>query len=127
MAWELLAAPNSGILNNWARAWFGWEEFDYLFDIYTIEGVAFCIACYAFPYVFTLLAGALDSIPSDQEDASRVLGAGAGTTLRRVTLPLILPSMLAGTLVAFLQALTLFGTPAILALPSGFHTLTTKI
>ena len=74
------AAPNSGILNNWARAWFGWEEFDYLFDIYTIEGVAFCIACYAFPYVFTLLAGALDSIPSDQEDASRVLGAGAGTT-----------------------------------------------
>ena len=35
--------------------------------------------------------------------------------------------MLAGALVAFLQAMTLFGSPAILALPAGFHTMTTKI
>src|SRR5450631_1129509 len=34
---------------------------------------------------------------------------------------------LAGLLVAFLQAMTLFGSPAILALPAGFHTVTTKI
>ncbi len=30
-------------------------------------------------------------------------------------------------LIAFLQAMTLFGSPAILALPAGFHTMTTKI
>ena len=35
--------------------------------------------------------------------------------------------LLAGALIAFLQAMTLFGLPAILALPAGFHTLTTKI
>ncbi len=35
--------------------------------------------------------------------------------------------MLAGALVAFLQAMTLFGSPAILAMPAGFHTMTTKI
>ena len=39
----------------------------------------------------------------------------------------MLPALAAGTLVAFLQALTLFGTPAILALPAGFNTLTTKL
>ena len=39
----------------------------------------------------------------------------------------MLPALLAGALVAFLQALTLFGTPAILALPAGFHVITTKI
>src|SRR5262249_39103515 len=38
-----------------------------------------------------------------------------------------LPALLAGALVAFLQAMTLFGSPAILALPAGFHTITTKI
>src|SRR6266700_8225549 len=32
-----------------------------------------------------------------------------------------------GALIAFLQAMTLFGSPAILALPAGFHTMTTKI
>ncbi len=127
VAWELLAAPNSGILNQWARPLLGLDDYDYVFDIYTETGLSFCIACYAFPYVFTVLANALDNMPADLDDASHILGAGAFTTLRRITLPLVLPAMLAGTLVAFLQALTLFGTPAILALPSGFHTLTTKI
>lgn len=127
VAWELLAAPNSGILNQWARAWFGMDEYDYVFDIYTVEGVIFCIACYTFPYVFTLLSNALETIPADLEDASHILGGGGFATLRRITVPLVLPALLAGVLVAFLQALTLFGTPAILALPSGFHTLTTKI
>ena len=127
VAWELLAAPNTGILNQWGRALLGLDEFDYVFDIYTLEGVAFCIGCYTFPYVFTLLANALETIPADLEDASHILGGGGWVTLRRITLPLVLPALLAGVLVAFLQALTLFGTPAILALPAGFHTLTTKI
>jgi iron(III) transport system permease protein len=48
-------------------------------------------------------------------------------TARRVTIPLAMPALLAGALVAFLQAMTLFGSPAILALPAGFHTMTTKI
>ncbi len=127
IAWELLAAPNSGMLNQWARSWFGLEEYDYVFDIYTVSGVVFAIACYTFPYVFTVLANALESIPADQEDASAILGGRSWHTLRRVTLPLVLPAILAGGLIAFLQALTMFGTPAILAMPAGFHTLTTRI
>lgn len=127
IAWELLAAPNSGILNVIARKLLGLDEFDYVFDIYTITGVTFAIACYTFPYVFTVLATALERIPADLEDASSILGGTAALTLRRITLPLVLPSLIAGTMVAFLQALTMFGTPAILAMPAGFHTLTTRI
>jgi iron(III) transport system permease protein len=74
-----------------------------------------------------LVANALDRIPADLEDASSILGGSRASTLRRVTLPLVLPALLAGALVAFLQSLTLFGTPAILALPAGFHVITTKI
>jgi iron(III) transport system permease protein len=87
----------------------------------------FVISCYTFPYVFVLIANALDRIPSDLEDASAMLGAGIWTTARRVTLPLALPALLAGIVIAFLQAMILFGSPAILALPAGFHTMTTKI
>src|SRR6266487_2493254 len=85
------------------------------------------ISCYTFPYVFVLIANALDRIPGDLEDASSILGGGTWTTARRITIPLALPALLAGALVAFLQAMTLFGSPAILALPAGFHTMTTKI
>ena len=77
--------------------------------------------------MFVLVANALDRIPGDLEDASSILGGSTWTTARRVTIPLALPALLAGALVAFLQAMTLFGSPAILALPAGFHTMTTKI
>lgn len=127
IAWELLAAPNSGLLNRLARSLLGLEEFDYVFDIYTQTGVVFAISCYAFPFVFTLLTNALERVPADLEDASAILGGGSWATMRRITLPLVLPAMLAGGLVAFMQALTVFGTPAILAMPGGFHTLTTRI
>jgi len=127
IAWELLAAPNSGLLNQLYRFLTGAEPGEHLFNIYTLTGIVFVISCYTFPYVFVLVANSLDRTPGELEDASSILGGGRWHTARRVTIPLVLPALLAGALVAFLQAMTLFGSPAILALPAGFHTMTTKI
>ena len=127
IAWELLAAPNSGLINRAYRLLTGAPQDEHLFNIYTFPGLIFVIACYTFPYVFVLIANALDRIPGDLEDASSILGGRTWTTARRVTIPLALPALVAGALVAFLQSMTLFGSPAILALPAGFHTMTTKI
>jgi iron(III) transport system permease protein len=127
IAWELLAAPNSGLLNKFYRAVTDAPPDEHLFNIYTLTGLIFVISCYTFPYVFVLIANTLDRIPGELEDASSILGGGTWVTARRITIPLALPALLAGALVAFLQAMTLFGSPAILALPAGFHTMTTKI
>jgi iron(III) transport system permease protein len=127
IAWELLAAPNSGLLNKTFRAVTGAPQDEHLFNIYSLGGLIFVISCYTFPYVFVLVANALDRIPGDLEDASAILGGRTWTTARRVTVPLAMPALVAGALVAFLQAMTLFGSPAILAIPAGFHTMTTKI
>ncbi len=127
IAWEILAAPNSGLINVLYRYLAGAQPDTTLVNIYTFGGLVFAIACYTFPYVFTLVANGLDRVPSDLEDASSILGGRTATTLRRITIPLVLPAMLAGSLIAILQALTMFGSPAILALPAGFHVITTKI
>ncbi|HWJ94262.1 MAG TPA: iron ABC transporter permease, partial [Telluria sp.] len=127
IAWEILAAPNSGLINVFWRWLANARPYDKLVNIYSFAGLVFAIACYTFPYVFTLVANGLDRVPADLEDASAIQGAGWATTLRRVTFPLVLPAMLAGSLIAILQALTMFGSPAILALPAGFHVITTKI
>src|SRR6201985_347120 len=127
VAWELLAAPNSGLLNQLYRTLTGAASDEHLFDIYSLPGIIFVISCYTFPFVFVLVANALDTMPGELEDASAILGAKAWTTARRITIPLALPALVAGALIAFLQAMTLFGSPAILALPAGFHTMTTKI
>ena len=127
IAWELLAAPNSGLLNQLYREITGAAPDSHLLNIYTFAGLVFVISCYTFPYVFVLVANALDRTPGDLEDASAILGGSTWDTARRITIPLALPAVLAGALVAFLQAMTLFGSPAILAMPAGFHTITTKI
>src|SRR6201746_2145492 len=127
VAWELLAAPNSGLLNQLYRFVTGQDAGEHLFNIYSLTGIIFVISCYTFPFVFVLVANALDNMPGELEDASAILGGKAWTTARRVTIPLALPALVAGALIAFLQAMTLFGSPAILALPAGFHTMTTKI
>ena len=127
IAWEVLAAPNSGLVNALYR-WLGdLPPFVHLVDIYSIEGLIFVDSCYAFPFVFVLVANALDRIPGDMEDAASGLGARTSRIIWTITLPLVLPAILAGAMIAFLRSLTLFGTPAILALPAGFHTITTKI
>ena len=127
IAWELLAAPNSGLLNQLFREITGAPADAHLLNIYSFSGLVFVISCYTFPYVFVLVANALDRTPGDLEEASAILGGKTWDTARRITIPLALPAVLAGALVAFLQAMTLFGSPAILAMPAGFHTITTKI
>ncbi|MFO1082347.1 MAG: iron ABC transporter permease [Reyranellaceae bacterium] len=127
IAWEMLAAPNSGLLNQLWRSFTGMPADEALLDIYNLPGVVFVIACYTFPYVFILVANALDRMPGELEDASSMLGARTWQTAWKITVPLALPTLLAGALVAFLQTVNQFGVPAILAIPAGFHTWTTRI
>jgi iron(III) transport system permease protein len=128
-AWVLLGGPNAGLINQWYYALFGLKPFEAqpLLNIFSAGGMVFVMALYTFPYVFTFAANGLDLIPGELEEASAILGVPAWRTALDVTLPLIAPALLAGFLVAFLQSMTLFGPPAILALPAGIDTMTTKI
>ncbi|HEV8554615.1 MAG TPA: iron ABC transporter permease [Casimicrobiaceae bacterium] len=128
-AWVLLGGPNAGLINQAYYALLGLKPFDAapLVNVFSAWGMVFVMALYTFPYVFTFAANALDAIPSELEEASAILGAPAWRTALHVTLPLVLPALLGGFIVAFLQSMTLFGTPAILALPAGIDTMTTKI
>jgi iron(III) transport system permease protein len=124
-AWTLLAGPNAGSLNKFYRSLTGSE--DALFNIFTMPGLIFVMALYSFPYVFSMVANVCELISSDLEDAAEILGASKWQTAWTVTLPLALPALLSGFIVAFLHSLSLFGAPAILGLPAGIHTITTQI
>jgi iron(III) transport system permease protein len=128
-AWVLLGGPNAGLVNQWYYALFDLKPFEAqpLVNVFTAWGMVFVMALYTFPYVFTFVVNSLEVIPSDLEEASAILGAAAWRTALHITLPLVLPALVAGFLVAFLQSMTLFGVPAILALPAGIDTMTTKI
>ena len=124
-AWTLLAGPNAGALNKFYRYVTGSEEA--LFNIFTMTGLIFVMALYSFPYVFSMIANVCELISSDLEDAAEILGARKWQIAWTVTLPLALPALIGGFILAFLHSLSLFGAPAILGLPAGVHTITTQI
>jgi len=124
-AYVILAGPNAGLLNVLYRAVTGADE--PLFNIFTMTGLVFVVTMYTFPYVYIMLANTLALIASDLEDAAAIHGAGRLAVAFTITLPLVAPAIVSGFILAVLQALALFGSPAILALPAGFHTITTQV
>ena len=100
-AWTLLAGPNAGSLNKLYRAITGTEEA--LFNIFTMSGLIFVMALYSFPYVFSMIASVCELISSDLEDAAEILGANKWRIAWTVTLPLALPALIGGFILAFLH------------------------
>jgi len=125
VAWILLAGPNAGWLNR-AYMWLTGSAAG-PFNIYSMPGLVLIIAAYSFPYMFVFTRSALDLISSEMEDAAQTLGAGVLRTTLRITLPLTLPAILGGVIVVFLEAIALFGAPALIALPGRFQVITTTL
>jgi iron(III) transport system permease protein len=125
IAWILLAGPNAGWLN---RLWvdiFGVAAGP--LNIFSFWGLAFVIALYTYPLVYIFTKSALDLVSTELEDAAAIHGAGRLRTLTRVTLPLVLPSILGAAILIFLESVALYGTPALIAIPAGINLATTQI
>ncbi|HEV8305508.1 MAG TPA: iron ABC transporter permease [Gemmatimonadales bacterium] len=78
---------------------------------------------YVYFYLFT--RAGLAKLDGSMLEAAQALGAGRWTTLRRVTLPLIRPSLAGATLLVFMTALGSFSAPYVFG--GGFRVMTTQI
>lgn len=67
-----------------------------------------------YPIAYLNITAALANIDPTLEEAASSLGAGSWTRLRRVTLPLIMPGIFAGTTIVFIWSFTELGTPLML-------------
>jgi len=125
IGWILLAGPNAGWINlAWMRLTGAQAG---IVNVYTFGGLVFVTALYAFPYVFVFTTDALDRVSTEMEEAANILGARPLRTIFRITLPLVLPAILGGAIVVFLDTVALFGTPAIIALPARINIATLQL
>jgi iron(III) transport system permease protein len=125
IGWILLAGPNAGWLN---KAWMALTGAGHgIFNVYSMPGLILVVAVTSFPYVFIFVNSALDLVSSEMEDAANILGAGTLRTTLRITLPLVVPAIVGGLIVSFLEAIALFGAPALIALPARFHVVSTQL
>jgi iron(III) transport system permease protein len=125
LAWKILLSPRSGYVNKLFMELFNLEE--PLFNIYTLTGIIIVESMYLFPFVFIQVSGAMERMDPTLEEAARISGAGLLTITRKITLPLMLPSIAAGALLVALYSLSHFGVPAILGTEVGIYNIPTKI
>ncbi|MFA6845704.1 MAG: iron ABC transporter permease [Sphaerochaetaceae bacterium] len=125
MAWKVLLSPRSGYINKWFMQIFGLDNAP--FNIMTLGGIIVVETMYLFPFVFLQVAGALERMDPTLEESARISGASLGTITRKITLPLVLPSIVAGALLVFLYSLAHFGVPSILGTEKGIYNIPTKI
>src|SRR5215475_9730145 len=84
-------------------------------SIYGVTGITAVYTLTLYPYVVLPVTAAFKSIDPSVEEAAQNLGASRARMLRTVTLPLVLPSILAGALLVFIEGLENFGVPFVLA------------
>ena len=126
IAWIFLMGPNAGWLNLVIRAVLGLEAPGPI-NIFSMGGLILCQALASAPFAFLLLSATLRAMDPALEEASGTSGASAFTTFRRVTLPVLLPGLLAPLILITLITAEQFELPLIIGLPAKINVFSYRI
>ncbi|MEG6551109.1 molybdate ABC transporter permease subunit, partial [Desulfocurvibacter africanus] len=112
-----------GLLGKWLYDNFG------LNLMFTWQGAVIAASVVAFPLVFKSARAALEGVSANLENAARTLGASELEVFLRVSLPLALRGIMAGTMLALARAMGEFGATLMVAgnLPGRTQTLSLAV
>lgn len=99
----LVAMGRRGFIGQWLYDWFG---FTFAFSW---RGAVLAAGVMSFPLMVRAIRLALEAVDVKLEQAARTLGAGRWRVFFTITLPLTLPGIIAGTVLAFARSLGEFG------------------
>jgi iron(III) transport system permease protein len=122
MAYVLLLSPRIGYLNELLGVFAIGP-----INIYSLSGMIFIEGLRLVPTAFLMLVPLLRAMDPALEEAAFMSGANPRRTLRRVTIRLMLPGLLAVLIYQCMTALEVFEVPGILGLPASIYVFSTKI
>ncbi|MFH1913796.1 MAG: molybdate ABC transporter permease subunit [Pseudomonadota bacterium] len=119
----LVVIGRRGVVGGWLK-----ETFDITL-VFTWQGAVIAAAVAAFPLVFKSARAALEGVGKHYEDAARTMGQSELAVFLRVSLPLAMRGVLAGTMLAFARAMGEFGATLMVAgnLPGRTQTLSLAV
>lgn len=82
--------------------------------IYGFSGILLVFTLKLYPFIYLYVSGALKNIDISLSEAAESLGCGPIKKIFTIILPLITPTILAGSLLVFMNALADFGTPMLI-------------
>lgn len=125
MAWLRLLNPTVGNLNMWLMDIFNLAKSP--FNIYSIGGLVWVLTTFYYPYAFITISRAMEKMDPSLEEASKISGASPLKTVATVTMPMMMPSIVAAALLVFVSAASCYGIPSIIGAPGQIDTVTTRI
>ena len=125
IGWVLLLSPQIGVINVLLRWLFALENPP--INIYSLAGMVFLEGLHLVPVTFLMIAGAFRRMDPSLEEASAVAGGGLFRTLRRVTLKVLWPSILAAYIYVLISAMESFEIPGVIGMRAGIHVLALRI
>ena len=126
LAWILLLDPNFGFLNTMAQS----VPFvdGPLFNPYGFWGIVWVhTSTGGIWFKVMLLVPVFRRLGATLEEAARVSGANTIAMLRRITLPVLAPMILAVSVLSFIRGLQSFNTELLLGTPAGIYVYSTRI
>ncbi|MBQ7486297.1 MAG: iron ABC transporter permease [Clostridia bacterium] len=88
--------------------------------IYGFAGIVLVFSLQSFPLVYMYVCGALENLDNSLNEAAESLGANNAQRLTGIILPLVLPTVLASSLLVFMRVFSDFGTPMLIG--EGYRT-----
>jgi iron(III) transport system permease protein len=122
IAWLFLLSPEIGWINAPLKALFGFS-----LSVYSLPGMIWIEGLHSAPLAFVLMSTAFRAMDPSLEEAAAASRANAWKTFRRVTLPLLLPSVASVLLILFVRALEGFEVPAIIGVPGRIFVYTSRV
>ena len=123
MGWTFIAHQRIGFVNRWLIDLLGLESGP--INIGTPIGMGFVQGLNLAPLAFVLTIQMFRAMDPLLEEAARISGLGLGSTLRRITLPLAAPGILAATIYIFMIGIATFDIPAVLGLGNRVYLFST--
>lgn len=114
-SWILLLGRN-GVITKLLSSVFGIK----LNGIYGFGGILLVFACQLYPLIFLYAEGAFSNMDNSLMEAGESLGCKGIRRFFKIILPIILPTVLSGTLLVFMRSLADFGTPMLIG--EGYRT-----
>jgi len=124
VSWVLLLNPSNGMINLFLRQ-LGLEGA--ALNIYSLTGMILVEGLLDLPIAYLVVAPAMSAFDVALEESSRVCGASNWRTLRRVTLPVLRPAILAALTLVIVRSLASFAVPSVIGMPGRIYVLATHI
>ncbi len=125
MGWTFLAHERIGFLNRWATQFFSLTEAP--INIATPVGMGFVQGLSLAALGFILTAQMFRAMNPSLEEAAKIHGLGFFGTMRRVTLPLAMPAILAAVIYIVVIGIATFDVPAIIGLANRVYLISTYV